>query len=557
MKRLSLVAIAVLVTGLLSVGGTSLLAVGTLCTLTGGYNVCTDKLDYSPGETVQITGSGFPSYASLTVRVTDPNWGVELTYPTADAGGNFSTSYYVVGLGGTYYVDVFDWSGNLLATHTFTDTNPNASVDFTQCQNDDGPPNPSKNDGVKDPCSWTGGAINQTNSKYTEGDAVPQRLLLKIPNADTYTMRFQYEFSNSSIYAYDFPTTVDLTQSGALLNECGALPGFLDTSSGPDPDNSLSNCNGLFGGGGVFSSTDVPIPSDPFDAVSSRETPASRNFRVGCSPACTGSVTVSFPSLDSAGADPDPGEAHIPDSDPDCFQNCSNSVVQIDVTFTTAGTNTLVGIWFAGHLAQAADPDPGNSPPDGWGTGFGSSGITGAPFHLKTISLIGSSDLTKDISGGAKDNQIQSGGIVPPTTTTTTSSSTSTSTSSSSTSTSSSSTSTSTSSTSTSTSSTSTSTTSTTLSQLPTTTTTVPKPPGPCDPATEEALGKSCPTTTTTTTIPEQLEQLTTTTTTLPQLTTTTTPVVIPAADTWGMTALGLAFLAGIAWLLRVRRSLR
>jgi fibronectin type 3 domain-containing protein len=49
----------------------------------------------------------------------------------------------------------------------------------------------------------------------------------------------------------------------------------------------------------------------------------------------------------------------------------------------------------------------------------------------------------------------------------------------------------------------------------------------------------------------------TTTTTTLPELTTTTLITQITAASPWGMTSLGLAFLGGMAWLLRARRSLR
>jgi hypothetical protein len=48
-----------------------------------------------------------------------------------------------------------------------------------------------------------------------------------------------------------------------------------------------------------------------------------------------------------------------------------------------------------------------------------------------------------------------------------------------------------------------------------------------------------------------------TTTTTLPSPTTTTTPVVIPAVGDWGLVALGLAFLGVMAWMLRVRRSIR
>ena len=31
-----------------------------------------------------------------------------------------------------------------------------------------------------------------------------------------------------------------------------------------------------------------------------------------------------------------PFEAHLPDTDPDCFQTCGDSSVHIDITFTTA-----------------------------------------------------------------------------------------------------------------------------------------------------------------------------------------------------------------------------
>jgi hypothetical protein len=46
------------------------------CTTTGSYTVCTDKADYTSGETVHITGSGFAAGAELTIKVIRPNGSV-------------------------------------------------------------------------------------------------------------------------------------------------------------------------------------------------------------------------------------------------------------------------------------------------------------------------------------------------------------------------------------------------------------------------------------------------------------------------------------------------
>jgi hypothetical protein len=364
--------------------------------------VTTDKADYQPSETALVTGSGFAAATQYDVPVIRPDgsivkgdgsftpgWDSVLT----NGSGGFSYSYQLDGIAGTYELRVYlkPWSGDRaetpLARTTFTD----ASIDFTQCQND------TNNDNVVDTCVWSTGAINANNSVYNEADGVPQRLFHQIDTAGTHTMRFEYDFSSADVYAYDFLTNVNTTMTigPTSLNECGDLPGFV----------SAATCSSVFSG-----ATLGGIPSDPFDSVASRETPAVRSVRLGCSPACTGTVTVSFPSLD--GVD-DPGEAHVPDSDPDCFKNCGNSSVQIDITFTTASANTLVGVWFAGHISAAADPDPLNSPPDGWDSGCaggtcGASGITGAPFHLRYIQLDGA-------SVGNRDNQIQSAAVITPT----------------------------------------------------------------------------------------------------------------------------------------------
>src|SRR3972149_5835023 len=92
----------------------------------------------------------------------------------------------------------------------------------------------------------------------------------------------------------------------AFLNECVDRPGFI----------SASECTTLFGpGANTFF---VDIPSDPFDAVAARENPpgaSARQFRVGCTTVCTGSVgTIVFPDPPTGITD---GEEHPGGAGPD------------------------------------------------------------------------------------------------------------------------------------------------------------------------------------------------------------------------------------------------
>jgi hypothetical protein len=362
--------------------------------------LATDKADYYSSEMVTVTGGGFAGDTYYDIPVIRPDGSIVKGDGTftpgwdtvrSDSSGSFTYLYQLDGIFGTYEARAYahPWSGDLeetpVAVVTFTD----ADIHFTQCLND------SDNNDVMDSCYWSDGAINQTNSYYEEGMSVPQRLFHKVANAGTHTFRMEYEFSKAGIYAYDFIASPDYTMPAGptYLNECGDLPGFVNGTT----------CASMF-----TASLASAVPSDPFDAVNMREYPLSRSIRLGCSPSCTGTVVVSFASLDGAN---DPGEAHVPDSDPDCFQNCGDSDVDIDITFTTTASNTLVGLWYGGHVARGSDPDPYSSPPDGWGTGYGATSISGAPFHMSYLSFDGG-------SVGMRDNQIQLGAIVlPPTAT--------------------------------------------------------------------------------------------------------------------------------------------
>jgi hypothetical protein len=354
--------------------------------------VVTDKPDYFSGETVHIEGCGFQGYVgqSLPLEVTRPDSTVDATIAVPDGSGNFTYNYVLNGIEGKYTVRVWNAAHTtVLAGTSFTD----GDIDFRQCRND------SDNNNTQDDCEWTTGAVGQNDSIYTEGDSVPQRLLHEIDTAGSHTMVFRYDFTKSDVYAYDFLTDVDETQSGALLAPCGAAPGFATGSGECDGSNTL------YTGASV-----VTIPSDTFGPASvaghpaekvsdaERATSPPREMRVGCSPSpCTG---LSVHSITHSAAT--------------CLRTCGDSTVEISLSFTTASANTLVGVWFGGHLAATADPDGANSPPDGWGTGCngagacGASNISGSPFHLRYISLDGG-------AVGNRDNQIQIGAVATPT----------------------------------------------------------------------------------------------------------------------------------------------
>lgn len=248
-----------------------------------------------------------------------------------------------------------------------------AASQISQCEND------SNNDGIIQACTWTTGALNQNNSDYAESDGVPQRWFFThsgTGSAEVHTAVFQYDFTKNDVYAYDFLVDVDHTMPMSLINPCGNLPPFV----------TAEDCVNAFA-----VADNIPIPSDPFDAVAVREHPPSRNILFGCiqeggsTDACT-LISVGTP-------------VHVPATN--CFQNCGDSSVQITVTFTTPSTGDhLISMWWAGELAPADDPD-GAGPKIGWGTGFGASSAPGASFHMRLVQLDG-----KNIGG--EDNQLTS-----------------------------------------------------------------------------------------------------------------------------------------------------
>ena len=81
--------------------------------------IWTDKADYTPGEIVTISGSGFNPDSTIDVSIVRPDAAVDTGSTTSNAAGEFVYYYDLDGIEGTYTVTATD--GVNTASTTFTD----------------------------------------------------------------------------------------------------------------------------------------------------------------------------------------------------------------------------------------------------------------------------------------------------------------------------------------------------------------------------------------------------------------------------------------------------
>jgi hypothetical protein len=104
--------------------------------LFGAATVATDQSDYTPGQTVVITGAGFQPGESVTLRI-DENPDVDADSPiiwavATDAGGSFTDTSFVINAGDvgvTFTLTAVGQTSGLTAATVFTD-NKNLKITF-------------------------------------------------------------------------------------------------------------------------------------------------------------------------------------------------------------------------------------------------------------------------------------------------------------------------------------------------------------------------------------------------------------------------------------------
>ena len=334
-------------------------------TAAGPPTLATDKLDYAPGETVHISGSGYDPGVTYAVPVRRPDTSIVKgdgsfapgwDTVTADGAGNISYDYQLDGIAGLYEARTYPnpWSGNWtqvpLASVNFTDA---LNVNLDQCAN------------LTTPCTWQNGNLNQNNSAYAEGEVVPFRLAIEDLGPGMHTIHINYDFTSGGHEAYDFLATYNATET---VNLCAP------------------------GGGGLSSLCPVlpapqviPFESDPF-AV-----PDANNLTVAGAQAAAGLPR----QLTAYGATVQDVTVPVHSGPTD-----GNSTADIVVSFTTTGASSAVLLAWGGHLAASSYWIEGTAP-DGAGQ------ISGAPWHMRTQELDGSGNRNQDRS-------IQPSAIIPP-----------------------------------------------------------------------------------------------------------------------------------------------
>ena len=324
--------------------------------------VTTDRANYYPNETVTITGSGFASKAFYDVPVIRPNGNIVTGDGTSTPGwdkvktnpmGNFTYSYQLNGIEGTYEVRVypFPWGGDLaetpLATTTFADQPPAGNLD--QCAN--GPL------ATPTPCigsAWVNGNLNENKAHWLEGDSVAYRLKMQnlITGSFAHTVTIEWDTTKSGKHALDYLTSFDRTETPAdpcsVVSGC-SLAGPKSTFAIPVDANVTNGQNGIPGGG-----DDITQIAGDFTLFN-------------------GTITgVSSYTLSGTYA--------------------GDSSTTITISFTASVSDPVLA--WAGHIATRQD----------WGQGNSAIDITGAPYHMRFIDLDG--------FGGNQDRSLTASAVI-------------------------------------------------------------------------------------------------------------------------------------------------
>jgi hypothetical protein len=343
-----------------------------------------DRQEYSPGEVVILTGSGWEPGETVTLSVhekptlsPDRSWTVE-----ADASGEIfdnrliRDSKYIA-----YEVTATGQSSGfsriiILATTV-------VGNDFKQCSNE----NP-----ILDNCVWIGSNLQANNSSYAEGMATAQRILLTGLASGTHTMRIVISFTDSSKHSYDYLISWDQasqlaalfhSDSGLTFNKCADLSTANTTAC-----NSVGNATLVTIPGDAFVSKDGSTQSriDAFFA-----TYGTRTLTIEGNAAFTGAAPNISPVTHTSDKAGTVGIANGADT--------GNTYAVYDVNWTSASSNILIE--FAAHISK------GTNTADGWGTGLGAGAIPGSPYHVIFGGIDG--------DGGGQDNQMQAGALEAPT----------------------------------------------------------------------------------------------------------------------------------------------
>jgi len=349
--------------------------------------IWTDKADYTPGETVTISGSGFNLNAYYDIPVIRPDGSIVLgdgsftlgwDSTQADAYGNILYSYVLNGITGFYEVRVYlsPWSGDLtqipIAATTFTDA-PAANLD--QIRN--GPA-----DDPWDPAEWVNGNAGPQNAHYVEGYSVAYRCIMTdLPASTSVTLIIGFDVKHGGRHAIDYLTHYDRistpsadhdTVFGHPAEEINPVIDYTQFDESADVD-----------------TYDIPRPMTDYDYTTGDPVTGMPGNSYDAILAAEGQSALQMSLWGGTLID----VYYVTEGD----LSLAQSEAQMAVEFTTSSEGGTAILAWGGHIASRLDWGY-----DEDGDPRSAGGLTGSPYHMRlldwTLDNLGQQDRSLKVS---------------------------------------------------------------------------------------------------------------------------------------------------------------
>lgn len=253
--------------------------------------------------------------------------------------------------------------------------------------------------------NWTGGDLNSSNSRYTEGVAVPQKILFRGITGTVQTIQFQMSWTRSGKHTYDFPVSWAQAEQAyasvfggstftVLGSECSGMTG---------PDGTA--CSQVVSGTGHVVSQ-VPVPDDPYvSGVFAGLATGSTQAKINSFESYYGNRVVTVYTLVPIVATMT--MSHTVANGCDYSGGCggtgnNNTDSNWSLMLTASSPITEVLVTFAAHVALGNPFGDPNANGVGWGYGTGAATVSGSPYHVNNVCQNNPSCFT----GGSGDNQM-------------------------------------------------------------------------------------------------------------------------------------------------------
>src|SRR5262245_41016571 len=177
-------------------------------------SVKTDKQDYLPGDTAQISGKGFLAGETVVLQVrhtdgTGEGGGGHDPWPVqADGDGGVTSTWYVNpddSLGSEFLLTADGQTSGLHAEATFADAPNNPAADLDQCRNGDAS-TPNNCVELGGGTGWVNGNVGAQQGHLVEGYSIPYRMRFTNLTTGTWTVDLGFDIIHGGKNAIDFLT---------------------------------------------------------------------------------------------------------------------------------------------------------------------------------------------------------------------------------------------------------------------------------------------------------------------------------------------------------------